>query len=501
MNGIVNSYELQQIRTKSQDNLKSIMVLITILSGFCFLQNAHLIFKWDYKITIIYCCVSSFTIMVQRLLKSRSISQHCCFNIFESLLLISYLLSLVYYIEIEKVNINFISYAQLVLQFLILAVTVLANRSTTENDGPDQSFQIQEILIAAFKSISALQLVFISLRLTQQITWGWIQTLIIIWFLLGLAFVIAVCLFIDVLQKCRNKSDGIEEDKKQIIIQGGIWLNMVAFGVTLLPFATFFGCALNYDFEILQLNQYAFGLTILYYLLQLAYYHKFKQQLIDYFLYYDIAQSNFYIDQQLQQIQQNQQQVENRIQLKMKKTHKISISKVPQFMVKLSQTYYKCAQHADQSHLSSMIQQNKQNQKNNYQENDNDNDQSKRFDLLLSSPRQRLEISQSIGQDLTSRNLDKKKFDDQSSIKQNKQEQQNQNSQKLCLVCYEKESNMINMPCGHGGFCKECCEQLLSKSELCYLCRKPVTHSLQIQEIQNRESLVEVIEVLEQQNQ
>ncbi|CAD8074040.1 unnamed protein product [Paramecium sonneborni] len=473
--------------------------MITILSGFCFLQNAHLIFKWDYKITIIYCCVSSFTIMVHRLLKSRSLSQYCCFNIFESLLLISYLLSLVYYIEIEKVNINFISYAQLVLQFLILAVTVLVNRSTTDNDSQDQSFQIQEILIAAFKSISALQLVFISLRITQQITWGWIQTLIIIWFLLGLSFVIAICLFIDILQKCRIKQDEIEEDKKQIIIQGGIWLNMIALGITLLPFSTLFGCALNYDFEIVQLNQYAFGFTVLYYLLQLAYYYKFKQKLIDYFLYYDIAQNNLYIDQQqLQQINQNQQQVENRIQLKMKKTHKISISKVPQFMVKLSQTYYKCAQQIDQPNLSSMMQQNKQIEKNQYQENDND--QSKRFDLLLSSPRQRLEISQSIGQDLTSRNFDKKQLDDQCSIKQTKQEQQNKNQQKLCLVCYEKESNMINMPCGHGGFCKECCEQLLRKSELCYLCRKPVTHSLQIQEVQNRESLVEVIEVLEQQN-
>ncbi|CAD8062650.1 unnamed protein product [Paramecium primaurelia] len=479
--------------------------MITILSGFCLLYNAHLIFQWDYKIIIIYCCVSSFTIMVHKLLKSRNLSQYCCFNIFESLLLISYLLSIVYYIEIEKVNINFISYAQLVLQFLILSVTVLVNRSTSDSDTLDQSFQIQEILIAAFKSISALQLVFVSLRITEQITWGWIQTLIIIWFLLGLSFVIAICLLIDILQKCRNKQDGIEEDKKSIIsqiniyiqVQGGIWLNLISFGITLVPFTTLFGCALNYDFKVIQLNQYAFGLTILYYLLQLAYFYKFKQKLIDYFLYYDMAQSNLYVEQQIQQINQNQNQIENRIQLKLKRMHKISISKVPQFMVKLSQTYYKCAQNSDQQHKSSIImQQNKQNQiDNKYQVNDDD--QSKRFDILLSSPRQRLEISSSLGQDLTSRNSDKKQFEDQSQIKQ---EQQNQNSQKLCLVCYEKESNMINMPCGHGGFCKECCEQLLSKSELCYLCRKPVTHSLHIQEVQNRESLVEVIEVLEQQN-
>ncbi|CAD8160613.1 unnamed protein product [Paramecium pentaurelia] len=280
MNGIVNSFELQQIRSKSQDNLKSIVVMITILSGFCLLYNAHLIFQWDYKIIIIYCCVSSFTIMVHKLLKSRNLSQYCCFNIFESLLLISYLLSIVYYIEIEKVNINFISYAQLVLQFLILSVTVLVNRSTSDSDTLDQSFQIQEILIAAFKSISALQLVFVSLRITEQITWGWIQTLIIIWFLLGLSFVIAICLLIDILQKCRNKQDGIEEDKKSIIIQGGIWLNLISFGITLVPFTTLFGCALNYDFKVIQLNQYAFGLTILYYLLQLAYFYKFKQKLM-----------------------------------------------------------------------------------------------------------------------------------------------------------------------------------------------------------------------------
>ncbi|CAD8071274.1 unnamed protein product [Paramecium primaurelia] len=480
--------------------------MITILSGFCFLYNAYLIFQWDYKITIIYCCVSSFTLMVHRLLKSRSLSQYCCFNIFESLLLISYLLSIVYYIEIEKVNINFISYAQLVLQFIILAVTVLVNRSTSDTDSQDQSFQIQEILISAFKSISALQLVFISLRITKQINWGWIQTLIIIWFLLGLSFVISIFLLIDILQKYRNQQDGIEEEKKKIIskneldylVQGEIWLNLISFGITILPFVTFFGFALNYDFKIKQINQYAFGLTIFYYLIQLAYYFKFKQKLIDYLLYYDIAQGNLYVDQQLQQINLNQQQIENRIEFKMKRMHKISISKVPQFMVKLSQTYYKCAQNRDSQCIQSKMQLNQLKQKNQQLENDNEDDQSKRFDLLLSSPRQRLEISSSIGQDLTNRNFDKKQLEDQSSIKQ---EQQNQNTQKLCLVCYEKESNMINMPCGHGGFCKECCEQLLSKSEVCYLCRKPVTHSLQIQEVQNRESLVEVIEVLEQQNQ
>ncbi|CAD8156382.1 unnamed protein product [Paramecium octaurelia] len=478
--------------------------MITILSGFCLLYNAHLIFQWDYKLIIIYCCVSSFTIMVHRLLKSRNLSQYCCFNIFESLVLISYLLSIVYYLEVEKVNINFISYAQLVLQFLILSVTVLVNRNTSDNDALDQSFQIQEILIAAFKSISALQLVFVSLRITGQITWGWIQTLIIIWFLLGLSFVIAIQMQKQVRRDRRRQK--INHQLKQFIYLSQrrdlykfdcIWNHYITICNSIrMCFETRLSCCLTKSVCLWINNPVLPTLISVFLQVQIKTNVRNEQYQSDYFLYYDMAQSNLYVEQQIQQINQNQQQIENRIQLKMKRMHKVSISKVPQFMVRLSQTYYRCAQNPDKQHKPSTVQKNKQNQMDN-QYQMNDNEQSKRFDLLLSSPRQRLEISSSLGQDLTSRNSDKKQFEDQSSLKQ---EQQNQNSQKLCLVCYEKENNMINMPCGHGGFCKECCEQLLSKSELCYLCRKPVTHSLQIQEVQNRESLVEVIEVLEQQN-
>lgn len=58
---------------------------------------------------------------------------------------------------------------------------------------------------------------------------------------------------------------------------------------------------------------------------------------------------------------------------------------------------------------------------------DLDEDVTKRFDHLLSSPRLKLEVSESLGiaPELSSRI---------GSIKPNS----------LCLVCYEKESNIIN---------------------------------------------------------
>ena len=42
-----------------------------------------------------------------------------------------------------------------------------------------------------------------------------------------------------------------------------------------------------------------------------------------------------------------------------------------------------------------------------------------------------------------------------------------------CVVCLEKESNILFCNCGHLIACKECWENLNNKKYICMSCRKP----------------------------
>ncbi|CAK79713.1 unnamed protein product (macronuclear) [Paramecium tetraurelia] len=450
--------------------------------GFCFLFNTNVTFGWDYKIIIVYTCTTQFAFMISKLLSYKGINSYCCFALLESALFITYLLGIVYNNEISAININFISYALLILQFVILAITVLISRQSVESDAQDQSKQIQEIvcitiyqkLVAAIKSIGSLQIVFLSLKWSQQINWGWMQTLVIVWFILGTMTLIEVCLIFDLILKCCNN----ELQNKKLLIFGGAWVNIVLVGFIIDIGLTFLGLGLLLDYNIGQINLLGFITSIVYYFFQILFYFKNQEELIQFF---NLSETQ----QQIRPPEQPNEQIT--LKERIKEIHRISISKVPQFMVKLSATYFRKQEinenQKNQNELGSSqdkkfrsisysdVKKQKEIKKSPSQELEED--LTKKFDQLLSSPRIKLEVSESMAPELSSRG----------QYKQNV----------LCLVCYEKESNMINQPCGHGGFCQECSQQLLSKSNYCMLCRKPVTHTLLVQGVENRESLVEVI--------
>ncbi|CAD8176691.1 unnamed protein product [Paramecium octaurelia] len=446
--------------------------------GFCFLFNSNVCFGWDYKILIVYACITQFAFMISKLLSSKGINSYCCFAIMESTLLITYLLGIVYNKEVSPININFISYTLLILQFLILAITVLISRQSIEGEGHDQSKQIQEILVSAIKSIGSLQIVFVSLKWSNQINWCWMQTLVIIWFSIGTMILIEICLFIDFVMKCCNPQ---LENKKQIIY-GSMWVNIVFIGFISTSLLTFLGLGLLLDYKISQINLGGVISTIIYYMLETCFYIKNKEDLISFL---NISENQTL--SQSQEINNDQTSFKERI----KQIHRLSISQIPQFMIKLSATYYKKTELIDskKQQIGSVLSQDKKYRSISFSEikknnvikkqasQDFDEELTKRFDHLLSSPRLKLEVSESMGAELSSRG-------------QPKQIQ-------LCLICYEKESNMINQPCGHGGFCQECSQQMLSKSNMCLLCRKPVTHTLIVQRVENRESLVEVVGILQ----
>lgn len=57
--------------------------------------------------------------------------------------------------------------------------------------------------------------------------------------------------------------------------------------------------------------------------------------------------------------------------------------------------------------------------------------------------------------------------------------QKSKNDQDFCIVCYEKESSCIFLPCGHGGMCTECAEQIWRKTGECLFCKAVSINSLE----------------------
>ena len=41
----------------------------------------------------------------------------------------------------------------------------------------------------------------------------------------------------------------------------------------------------------------------------------------------------------------------------------------------------------------------------------------------------------------------------------------------VCLICFENESSCVFLPCGHGGICWQCANDVWKKAEECHICK------------------------------
>lgn len=132
---------------------------------------------------------------------------------------ITFLVLLVYYVEVHRFNINYITYGMLIYHFFCLTLLILSPRSSTD---PNQISTFQLLSIAS-KSLITLQVVFGILKWTGTIIWSWYQTFVIFWISLGtivvklgIIILIEVCLLVDyIIKSCRKDPDiqHIEEFK------------------------------------------------------------------------------------------------------------------------------------------------------------------------------------------------------------------------------------------------------------------------------------------------
>ena len=52
--------------------------------------------------------------------------------------------------------------------------------------------------------------------------------------------------------------------------------------------------------------------------------------------------------------------------------------------------------------------------------------------------------------------------------------QEKAEEEEICLICFENKPNAVLMPCGHGGGCLECAQDILKKSRVCFLCKSVI---------------------------
>ena len=51
-----------------------------------------------------------------------------------------------------------------------------------------------------------------------------------------------------------------------------------------------------------------------------------------------------------------------------------------------------------------------------------------------------------------------------------------------CLVCCERPSKAVLLPCGHGGICMKCSELIKKKSNKCHICRVKIEHVVEVKQ-------------------
>ena len=68
----------------------------------------------------------------------------------------------------------------------------------------------------------------------------------------------------------------------------------------------------------------------------------------------------------------------------------------------------------------------------------------------------------------------------------------------LCNVCFEIESDVVFMECGHGGLCLKCAEDIWKSTGECYLCRQSIDYILRYDNQNRKDDQFKVIEMYQE---
>ena len=70
--------------------------------------------------------------------------------------------------------------------------------------------------------------------------------------------------------------------------------------------------------------------------------------------------------------------------------------------------------------------------------------------------------------------------DDESDNQQPEFYQDSEDEDRLCNICFMKEKNAVNIPCGHAKWCIECANTWFESRGTCALCRDPIDRCIRM---------------------
>ena len=59
-------------------------------------------------------------------------------------------------------------------------------------------------------------------------------------------------------------------------------------------------------------------------------------------------------------------------------------------------------------------------------------------------------------------------------------ESQQDENDRLCNICFMKEKNAVNIPCGHAKWCIECADRWFESRGTCALCRDKIDRCIRM---------------------
>ncbi|CAD8158416.1 unnamed protein product [Paramecium pentaurelia] len=454
----IQSIQLHQSRA-ALSIITNIQILVAIFQIFLILFNSYIAFDLSYKISLLYVTILHFLQIIKiGVYNNKKLynNQYCCIQIFWGILSISYYGCLMYFLENNDFPIQYPILMHLIFT-LTWFVLVLHNYFKNKNE---KSFTL--VLTVLFRFFLILQLMLINLKQIEWIDWQWIYIFTILWIFLALICIFQIIFLFDFICKATQllqERDPINREAINQQIIGSLWINLLALCISGLPTFSMICYTIKLSTGQNSYNSLSITLSVIYSLV-----------FIVYTMYYRISLSLFIcqiqqqrgIDNNIGVNTDNQQRYQLNSPSSKHKNHLIKskeqiLTQLPQYLIRLSQTYFLPAIDNDNLPQLKQSQQQQIQQQQHSKKNKTDQEQPK--------------LSNRIS--LTEINSDK---DTQ------------------CFNCYQNESCAVYMPCGHGGLCVKCATEWFTEKQECLICRKPVESVVKIS--QSEQNKVQVIDVL-----
>ncbi|CAD8115506.1 unnamed protein product [Paramecium primaurelia] len=474
----------------SQSQITKSLLFNLFLQGFFINYYGYIFWQYSFRYVLLQLWIQDLLTMFILIYFNYRKGEECIWQLIETMFLFFLKVFVVFYYEIQKFKIYFITIMMISLSILVLFMRVVQKLK----------FQLQnnqQIIFQFIKTLLCVQITLIALKWEERIEWVWSQIFIILWVFL---VVFALLLFISFIGCIETIINLLKKQTNQNYLIGNIWIFINIIGYTLLPFTFLYKLTQLYD------NQETFGedetiqLIVLngIYMLLLTIYTTFFVNNIRTFLkeLQGFEQYSIGIPQQPIQIQQELEQridnipdsTETLSKKKRKQPFRFVKLNAPLYLIKMSCTFFAIFDkiNFDQNNVKQTEQfsqralgQESQNRMEFQKEiKANSNSIDYKINNLEIKEQQIENIDELVKENVKSKKILQEQ--EKSNKSQNSINGDQQSIQDKCLICYENQPNILFIQCRHGGICEKCAENIVLKSNQCYLCRNNIKQILRI---------------------